>query len=315
MKLKQLIAQYVAFRKSMGNDFEKEERLFKTFCRALGDEIEVDDVTADRVKTFLDGAGPITRYWHRKHTILNGFYRYALSRGHVSVSPLPMVTPKQPERFVPYIYSHEELRRLLDGTASYQKRQVLLEPHTFRAALLLLYGAGLRLSEALCLMLEDVNLRDAVIIVRDTKFYKTRLVPLGPELNQAMSDYARRRRRDGHSQDGSAPFFVTRAGAQVPIYLIQRAFRRLCARSDVRRHHGGRFQPRLHDLRHSFAVNRLTTWYREGKNVQRLLPHLSTYLGHTDIASTQLYLTMTPELLQEASVRFERYAFKEVNHD
>lgn len=67
--------------------------------------------------------------------------------------------------------------------------------------------------------------------------------------------------------------------------------------------------------RHSFAVDRLTSWYREGKNVQQLLPHLSTYLGHIDIASTQLYLTMTPELLQEASVRFERYALKEVNDD
>jgi integrase/recombinase XerD len=315
MKLKQLIAQYVAFRKSMGNDFETVERLFKTFCRAMGDEIEVDDVTADRVKAFLDGAGPITSYWHRKHTTLNGFYRYALSRGHVSVSPLPTLTPKQPERFVPYIYSHEELRRLLNGTDSYQKRQVLLEPHTFRAALLLLYGAGLRLSEALSLTLEDVNLRDAVIIVRDTKFYKTRLVPLGPDLNQVMSDYAHRRRKDGHSQDGSAPFFVTRAGTRAPIYLLQRAFRRLCSRSGVRRHDDTRFQPRLHDLRHSFAVNRLTTWYREGKNVQQLLPHLSTYLGHIDIASTQLYLTMTPELLQEASARFERYALKEVNHD
>lgn len=310
MKLKQLIAQYVAFRKSMGNDFEKEERLFKTFCRVMGDEIEATDVTAGRVKAFLDGAGPITSYWHRKHTTLNGFYRYALSRGQVAVSPLPTVTPKHPERFVPYIYSHDELRRLLDGTASYQKQRILLEPYTFRAALLLLYGAGLRLSEALRLTLEDANLLDAVIVIRETKFYKTRLVPLGTELNRAMSDYARQRKNGGHSQDGGAPFFVTRTGAGAPTYLIQRAFRRLCAQNDVGRPGGARVQPRLHDLRHAFAVHRLTTWYREGKNVQRLLPHLSTYLGHTDIASTQLYLTMTPELLEEASIRFERYALK-----
>jgi integrase/recombinase XerD len=310
MKLKQLIAQYLAFRKSMGNDFEKEEGLFKTFCRVMGDEIEVADVTADRVKAFLDGVGPITSYWHRKHSILNGFYRYALSRGYVPVSPVPAVTPKQPERFVPHIYSHDELRRLLDGTASYQKQRILLEPYTFRAALLLLYGAGLRLSEALRLTLDDVNLRDAVIIIRETKFYKTRLVPLGTELNRALSEYARRRKKDGHSQDGSAPFFVTRTGARVPIHLIQRAFRRLRAQNGISRHDGARFQPRLHDLRHSFTVHRLTTWYREGKDVQRLLPHLSTYLGHTDIASTQRYLTMTPELLQEASLRFERYALK-----
>ena len=90
-------------------------------------------------------------------------------------------------------------------------------------------------------------------------------------------------------------------------------FRRVCDAAGVRRHDGGRFQPRLHDLRHSFAVHRLIQWYREGQDVQSLLPHLSVYLGHTQLAATQIYLSMTPQLLQEASQRFETYAFPETS--
>jgi site-specific recombinase XerD len=265
------------------------------------------------VAAFLAGHGHVTQNWHRKYTALRGFFHYALSRGHLSPSPLPTTVPKRPARFVPHIYTTDELCRLLDGTASYQKH--FMEQHTFRAILLLLYGAALRVSEALSLNLADVDLEEALIVIRDTKFYKTRLVPLGSELNGAMTKYAKQRKRDGHSQSANAPFFVTKLGAKIPIYLLQRAFRRLRAQTGVRREDGARYQPRLHDLRHAATVHRLTAWYREGKDVQRLLPLLSTYLGHTDIASTQIYVTMTPDLLHEASKRFAQYVFGEVSHD
>ena len=93
---------------------------------------------------------------------------------------------------------------------------------------------------------------------------------------------------------------------------LQATFKRLRDHTGIHRTDGGRYQPRLHDLRHSFAVHRLISWYQQGANVQQLLPNLSVYLGHVNVASTQVYLTMTPELLQEANARFERYARKEV---
>jgi integrase/recombinase XerD len=190
-----------------------------------------------------------------------------------------------------------------------------MEPHTFRAILLLLYGAALRVSEALSLNLADVDLEEAVIVIRDTKFYKTRLVPLGSDLNDVMTKYAKQRKRDRHSQSNNAPFFVTRLGARISSRLLRCAFQRLRTHSGVRRKGGPRCQPRLHDLRHAAAVHRVTAWYREGNDVHRLLPLLSTYLGHVDIASTQLYITMTPELLHEASQRFAaQYVFGEVSH-
>jgi integrase len=122
------------------------------------------------------------------------------------------------------------------------------------------------------------------------------------------------RKMAGHSQERNAPFFVTKFGDRIQNDLLRRAFRRLRKQAGVHRSDGAHFKPRLHDLRHTFALRRLTTWYREGKDVQKLLPLLSTYMGHVDIASTQRYLTMTPELLQEASTRFALYAFSEVSH-
>ncbi len=308
MKLAQLIAQYVTFRRSLGQDFESDGRRLRTFSRFVGESAEIDSVKLSQVAAFLAGRGPITRYWHLKYGTLRGFFSYAVTRGYLSLSPLPATVPKPPARFVPHLYSR---------TASYQKHKtrILMEPHPFRAILLLLYGAALRVSEALSLNLVDVDLEEAVIVIRDTKFYKTRLVPLGGDLNDAMTKYARQRKRDGHSQSNKVPFFVTRLGARISSRLLRCAFQRLRTHSGVRRQGGPQCQPRLHDLRHAAAVHRLTAWYREGKDVQRLLPLLSTYLGHVDIASTQLYLTMTPELLHEASQRFAKYVFGEVSHD
>ncbi len=314
MKLAQVIAQYVDFRKNLGEKFEAGAKRLQSFSRAMGETADISEVPADRVKAFLDGNGPVTRSWHMKHTALRGFYRYAVSREFVSSVPLPTIIPKEPLRFVPYIYSREEMQRLLDGTAFYQKQRIQMEPDTFRTILLTLYGSALREGECLSLTLADADLRQAVLTIRDTKFYKSRLVPLGCDLNEVLLRYAKRRKAAGHSQEPNAPFFVTKLGERIPNDLLRRAFRRLRKQVGIRRSDGARFQPRVHDIRHSFALRRLTTWYREGKDVQKLLPLLSTYMGHVDIASTQHYLTMTPELLQEASSRFASYAFSEVSH-
>jgi integrase len=132
---------------------------------------------------------------------------------------------------------------------------------------------------------------------------------------QILTIYANRRNAFGGSHQDDAPFFVGRNGKKVNIYTLDGAFQQLREYAGLRRVGGPRCQPRLHDLRHTSAVHRLTAWYREGKDVQMLLPQLSAYLGHTHLAATQVYLTMTPELLHEASLRFERYATPEVHND
>jgi integrase/recombinase XerD len=193
---------------------------------------------------------------------------------------------------------------MLDSTESCRRPRSDLDAPVVRALLLLMYGAALRTSEALSLTIGDVDLPGGILTIRDSKFFKTRLVPIGPKTLRVLAEYAGNRHASSKKSD--APFFVGRNSKEIPIHKFEKAFKR---------EGGSRRQPRLHDLRHTSAVHRLITWYREDKDVQKLLPGLSVYMGHTYLAATQAYLTMTPDLLQEASRRFERYAILEGSND
>ena len=307
MTLHAAIERYIAWRQTQGARFQAQAYVLRRYSRSAGAGIGCDEVHSRETRAFLDGGAAASNNRAYKHSVLTGFYRYAIARGFATCSPMPVTAPKTFPRALPYIYSRDELRRLLDATTTYRKRVNQLEAHTFRALLLVLYGAGLRRGEALNLTLADVDLQAALLTVRNTKFDKTRLVPLGPQLARAMEEYAARRQASGASRAGEAPFFVNRDGTPLAARTVSKAFVRLRRAAGVSREAEARYQPRLHDLRHSFAVHRLTAWYREGADVQRLLPLLSTYLGHVSVAATQVYLSMTPELLQEAAARFERY--------
>jgi site-specific recombinase XerD len=306
--LANICEQYAAFRKTLGELFEVNGRQLKAFCRFMGPDVTIADVSSDKVNVFLAGRGPLTASWHVKYNALRGFYRYAVSRGLVVTSPLPDVIPKRPPAFQPYIYSHAELKRLLSSIESCRRHRSDIDACLLRCLLLLMYSAALRISEVLSLTVRDVDLADSILTIRDSKFFKTRLVPIGPKTCQLLREYARRREGLVHSTRPDDPFFLDRNANRVPIFKLERAFKQIREHAGLHREGGSRCQPRLHDLRHTSAVHRLTMWYRQGENVQKLLPQLSIYMGHVRLAATQAYLTMTPELLHEASVRFERYA-------
>lgn len=306
MRLQQAVNQYVSHKRSLGMQCQTMVRQLRAFCKASGD-INVDEVGAESARGFIYGSGPVTSNLHGKFHVLRGFYRYLLSRGYVASSPLPVQIPKEPERLIPYIYSRAELHCLLQA-AQKESHWCKLEPATLRALLLLLYGAGLRISEALRLTLGDVDLEQRLLTIRETKFYKTRLVPLGTDLSQALTIYLAARSKAEHPSPPEAFLLLTQHSLPVSVQLAEDTFKRLCRKVGVRRRDASRYVPRLHDLRHTFAVHRLTACYRSGGDVQRLLPQLATYLGHVDLDSTQRYLTLTPELLSQASNRFEQYA-------
>lgn len=314
MKLATAIEEYIAHKRSLGMLFNSNSTRLKAFLSQLGD-MELNQITPEQVRTYLDGsAGPITAFWFAKFNALKGFFRFAVSRGHLQRSLLPASMPQQPAKFSPYIYSTDDVRRLLDAVESRYRSVWLLEPHTIRTLLLLLYGTGLRIGEATRLTLADLDLRARVLTIRETKFFKSRLVPVGEDLGRALDHYYRHQWADKHP-DCSSPLLSTRGGKSIRIQTAELVFRHLRSEARICRTDGARYQPRLHDFRHTFAVTRLVTWYQEGKDVQRLLPHLSTYLGHVRIAETSRYLTMTKELLQEASRCFEFYARPEDRHD
>jgi integrase/recombinase XerD len=305
MKLQEAADQYVSHKRSLGMQCQTMARQLRAFCKAIGD-VNVDEVREEAARAFIYGNGPVTANLHGKFHILRGFYRYLLSRGYVTHSPLPTQVPKEPERLIPYVYSREELQCVLQA-AEKERHGCKLEVHTVRTLVLLLYGAGLRISEALRLTLADVELDQSLLTIRETKFYKTRLVPLGPDLTQALTVYLVTRCTRSHPAPPEAFLLLTRHSLPLTVQLAEDTFKRLCRKAGVRRKDESRFVPRLHDLRHAFAVHRLTACYQEGGDVQRLLPQLSSYLGHVDIDSTQRYLTLTPDLLSQASNRFEQY--------
>jgi site-specific recombinase XerD len=314
MNLKQASLEYVASKQSMGMRFKAEATILSAFVKQMSDTVAVAAVTSANVTHYLTGgkAEPLTLFWHRKHEALKGFWEFAIRRGYTDRSPVPVRRAQEPVRFAPYIYSREELKRLLDGVTSYQKKLVKLEPITLRSMLLLIYGAGLRASEALHLTCGDVDLSALTLTVRVSKFYKTRRIALNTQLCSVLAEYGHNRRQGEHDRSDAAPFFTYKDGGAVVNWALDDAFQRLRNHVGVKRQNA-RYQPRIHDLRHTFAVHRLTEWYRTGADVQSLLPGLSTHLGHVCLKGTQRYLTMTPELLAEASLRFEGYA-KEVLH-
>ncbi len=307
MTLVEAVESYLTLKRSLGAVFSAEARILRSFGRVVGD-VPLDSISRDACHAFCRGSGPPTRFWERKHHTLRGFFSYLITRGHLLTSPLAHASPRVARSFQAYIYSHDELHRLLEATTILETIRSPQQPATFRTLLLLLYGAGLRPGEALRLRHCDVDLSDRTLAIWDTKFFKSRVVPIGTDLSKALQTYWRVRQRLPLQDEIRSPFFCTRIGHAISLARLESVFVRLREHAGIRRPVSDRWQPRLHDLRHAFAVHRVIAWYREGANMQACLPLLATYLGHINLSGTQTYLTMTAELLGEASLRFERYA-------
>jgi integrase len=307
MRLNDVIDAYVTQQRSLGMRFVAAQRLLRQFSREMGNP-HIKQVRPEAIAAFLRGTGALSATWRLKHSVLSGFYRFALSRGYADNSPLPTTVPKLPPPQSPYVYSVDELRRLLDATSTLHVGHSRLQAPMYRTLLLLLYGGGLRIGEALGMTLRDVDLAERTILVRNSKFFKTRLLPIGPKLAQELATYMERRRQLPLPVGDDSPLFTTRTGRGWPYQHVITLFQRVRQAARIECPAGQLRPPRLHDLRHTAAVHRVLAWYRSGQDVQRLLPQLATYLGHIDIKSTQRYLQMTPELLQEACQRFARYS-------
>ena len=183
----------------------------------------------------------------------------------------------------------------------------------------LLYTTGLRISEALKLTLVDIDLKRRLLVIRETKFRKSRYVPISPSTVRHLAIFLRKRAKIGFSTESSASVFVNPKGIAYSQPGICTIFLEIARSLGVRGPKGVR-GPRVHDFRHTFAVNRLTKWYNDGANLSAKLPLLSTYLGHTTVTATQVYLHATAELLDKANKLFHNHFAippakrKEVSH-
>lgn len=215
----------------------------------------------------------------------------------------------------PHTFTPEEIQRILDAARALPSPRSPLRAQTLYTMLVLAYCAGLRLGELVRLDLGDVALDDGTITVRDTKFFKSRRLPLSDSALAALREYLRERGRQGGQRAAAAPLFwrQNRNGggrySRITVEGLMERILRITGLKPV----GGRRGPRFHDVRHSFVSHRMSDWYRRGINPESHLPYLATYLGHRDIYSTLVYLNTTPELLQLASERFRSYVQRSSN--
>ena len=195
MNLHNVTEAYITFKRSLGVRLESEAGVLRAFCRSMG-EIEIESVQPEAVLAFIAGQGPITRNWKQKASVLRSFYRYAVGRGFVLSAPLPTMIPKFPPTRVPYIYSTEELKRLLAATAILDTPRAPLRAWGYRTLLLRLYGTGLRLNEALSLTLNDVDLANRLLTVRNTTL-------LGPWIRRFRLEHLVAERNLAHNTQAS----------------------------------------------------------------------------------------------------------------
>ena len=208
-------------------------------------------------------------------------------------------------RLTPHIYTDEEIQALLHAASDLTPRGGM-RPLMYSTLFGLIVAAGLRLSEALQLKVCDVDLDEASITVRQTKFHKSRCLPIAASVVQALVQY--RGRRNRHADPGAAaPFFVSSNGGSLPKRTVENVFERM--RPSLQwQARGDHAHPRIHDLRHTFAVRRVQRWHEAGVSVEHGMFWLCTYLGHAKISDTYWYLTGVPELMELVGSKFERFA-------
>ena len=312
MKTHEVITQYIEYRKNLGGKFKTNTFILRSFEKYVGFEKELTEICSVQCSNFLYGRAQkdlkITTYWFCIYTALNGLFVWALQRGYVGKNPLPIEKPKKPLAFTPYIFSKEELKAIFNNSLTYRKRLNIVYPESIRIILMITYFLGLRSSETLKLCFSDIHLGDEnYVLIRQTKFYKSRMIPFNKQVSFLLKTYLKWRKENNLPEFPETNLFLTRKNEPIKLAAIQEAFRLICKKSNIHRIDGTKSDVRICDFRHTFATNRIVSWYKEGKNVQNLLPVLSTYLGHCNLNSTAVYISFTDPLLHEASNLFESY--------
>jgi integrase/recombinase XerD len=301
------MSEHVTQKRSLGFRYEREENRLLAFDRYLQRRPGAASQSLPLlIREYADaGRTPEARLERLQsgRTLMQ-----AMQRHDPAIIPLKLdksvVREALRKRRKPYIYTEEEVRRLLAAALNMPSPLAPLRPLTLYTMSILAYCAGLRLGEFTRLTLSDFRAEEGTVEVRNTKFFKSRRLPLTASVITKIQQYLKAREQAGGALEPSAALLWNeRKGGGYTVVTAQHLL------ADVIRTAGlkpstGRTGPRVHDLRHAFVVNRMLAWYREGINPQSRLPYLATYLGHKDVYSTLVYLTVTPELLQEASKRF-----------
>jgi integrase len=313
--LRKAVDDYLELRRSLGFKLARHETRVRQFIAFLERRKSTRITTQLALQFATENHQLHPKTQASRLSAVRGFARY---RGgydpRTEIPPLGLLPAKSwPAR--PYLYSEAEILRLLEATKNYPSWNRFPGPwwsrfqaQTFYCIFGLLAVTGMRIGEVLHLQPADIDWTEGVLTIRNAKFGKSRLVPLHSSTVQALATFVKHRDRFFRRlrpQPELSHFFVTSRGTRLQVTHLDRVFLFLSRQIGLRAPNA-RCGPRLHDFRHRFAIETLLRWYRDGEKVDRLLPVLSTYLGHTHVTGTYWYLRCTPELMAAAGERLER---------
>lgn len=299
MKIMLAVTVYVEQKRVNGIAFDKAKSNLLSFCKQVGDRT-LEAVTTHDILTYLDGPLTSTVTWRGKHSLLRHFFEYWDARGFGALPLMPPSRPLVRQTFTPYIYTRAEIRALLKATAPCQAQKACaIDAQTLRALIIVLYGTGALVGQVIALQRKDVDFRRSLITFRSGRFNRTRSIPIGKDLWAVLRKHLGNKR----AKAGPDLVFASKTGGVIsPVTLIH-LFRRLRVIAGVQRSDGAVYQPRMHDLRATFAVHRITSWVKNGADLNRMLPALSTYMGNMGLSASERYLLLTPERFRKELVK------------
>lgn len=297
------LADYLSLRRALGFQLANAGRLLGQFVDYL-EQHNVSTVTTEHALTWATlPSGASAHWWVIRLSAVRGFAVYLHSLDPcVQVPPRGLLPATGACRATPYLYSEADIRSLIQAAVMLRPR---LRAATYQSLISLLAITGMRVGEAIGLDDADLDLEGGLLVVRNSKFNKHRLVPLHRTAIQALIDY-RRLRQNAHRRPASPALFLSGAGTRLLHSNINLTFARLLEQVGLTRRSAA-CRPRIHDLRHSFAVATLLRWYRDGADIPAMMPRLSTYLGHCDPQHTFWYLSAAPELMALAGERLQTH--------
>jgi integrase/recombinase XerD len=304
--VRQAAEEYLQIRRALGFKLVLQGWLLMQFIDYL------EDIDEDRVTTELAVAwakAPVDAdpaWWGQRLSVIRGFARYLHAIDETCEVPPADVLPARFRRAVPYLYSEQEIDRLIAAAGALLPE---LRGETYATLIGLLAVSGMRIGEAIRLERADVDWDQQLLVVRAAKHGKSRQVPLHPSAMAALSAYASRRDQLCPRPGGTPSFFLAARGVPLAYRSVCATFRRVVTDAQIAPGRCPR-PPRLHDLRHGFCVRTMLDWYRDGVDVEAVMPRLSTYVGHAKPSATYWYLEAAPELLELAADRLE-HAFGE----
>jgi integrase len=297
-KLRQTVDNYLQIRRTLGFKLERDGRLLPDFISFL-EQHNAPHITSDLALQWATAPSNTTiRWWADRLAIVRQFARFvsAIDSDH-EVPAKDLLPQYRSAKLVPYVYSDDDIKCLMHKA----DRLYGLKAETYSTLFGLLYTTGMRVGEVIALNNTDINWQQGVLTIHHAKFSKSRQLPLHPSTTEVLRQYADI--RDSSVCPRSPSFLLSLAGTRLHYKNVHETFLSLIR--DTYLNDQQPHRPRIHDLRHTFAIKTLTRWYQEDLDVDALLPSLSTYLGHVSPSTTYWYLSATPKLMEQAAKRLD----------